>query len=70
MNVKMIWKLLITIKNLPSFLIKINLYLKTVWFGNIGNFELANEKHYFIGNEKHIENFKDKCYSTTSENEI
>jgi hypothetical protein len=39
-------------------------------FGNVGNVGLGNEKYYFIGNENHIENFKDKCYSNTSENEI
>ena len=40
------------------------------WFGNGGNIGLAYEKNYFIGNDTHQENFGDKCYSTTVENEL
>ena len=40
------------------------------WFGNNGNLGLAREKNYFIGNDIHQENFEDKCYSTTVENEL
>ena len=40
------------------------------WFGNNGNIGLACEKNYFIGNDTHRENFGDKCYSTTVENEL
>jgi hypothetical protein len=40
------------------------------WFGNNGNIGLAYEKNYFIGNDTHQENFGDKCYSTTVENEL
>ena len=40
------------------------------WFGNNGNIGLAYEKNYFIGNDTHWENFGDKCYSTTVENEL
>ena len=40
------------------------------WFGNGGNIGLAYEKNYFIGNDTHWENFGDKCYSTTVENEL
>ena len=40
------------------------------WFGYGGNIGLAREKNYFIGNDTHWENFGDKCYSTTVENEL
>ena len=40
------------------------------WFGNGGNIGLAYEKNYFIGNDTHRENFGDKCYSTTVQNEL
>ena len=40
------------------------------WFGSDGNIGLAYEKNYFIGNDSHRENFGDKCYSTTVENEL
>ena len=40
------------------------------WFGNNGNLGLAYEKNFFIGNETHRENFGDKCFSTTVENEL
>ena len=40
------------------------------WFGSNGNIGLAYEKNYFIGNDTHQENFGDKCYSTTVENEL
>jgi hypothetical protein len=40
------------------------------WFGDNGNIGLAYEKNYFIGNDTHRENFADKCYSTTVENEL
>ena len=40
------------------------------WFGNNGNIGLAYEKNYFIGNDTHRENFGNKCYSTTVENEL
>ena len=40
------------------------------WFGYNGNIGLAREKNYFIGNDTHWENFGDKCYSTTVENEL
>ena len=40
------------------------------WFGSNGNIGLAYEKNYFIGNDTHRENFADKCYSTTVENEL
>ena len=39
-----------------------------VWTrGNIG---LTYEKNYFIGNETHRENFGEKSYSTTVQNEL
>ena len=31
---------------------------------------LARDKNFFIGNETHSENFGDKCYNTTIENEL
>ena len=40
------------------------------WFGDSGNIGLAYEKNYFIGNDTHRENFANKCYSTTVENEL
>ena len=40
------------------------------WFGNNGNIGLAYEKNYFIGNDTHRENFGNKCYSITVQNEL
>ena len=40
------------------------------WFGANGNIGLAYEKNYFIGNDTHRENFGNKCYSITVQNEL